>query len=807
MRPDLLANSQRPGDNETMTTFPAPSPVQASSDDRGLMTSLRAGAPRRWVDFFLLLIMVVNLAWSMQAAKWSSGLDRLFPVALFAVISGTIIALSDFGRTFAFLYSLVVGAATVLFAMAGLAPAEIVRQERVYHALNRTFVWAQKAISGQPAADSLVFVVLLAILMWVLSYGSVWAYFRDHRKWQAVLPIGVAMLVNLYYAPANLSLYFVVYLLCAILLLVRATLVEREAEWHYGRVYFPSDISFDFMRDGILFAVFVIFVAWVLPTSAGSDKIGSLLDPLRDPWRQVQQEWTRLFSTLNYSRVGGTPTFGTSLSLGGPRTLNDDPVADVATPKDGYYRAVVLDTYLSNGWVLRDAPAIHLSEATTLAQWSGRTVYTQTVTTYETGNVLLSGPQPLQVDREVDARVLPYGTGTDDALGKSIPVELAMLVARDAVKQGDSYIVESSVPEVTIAELMADSVDYPDFITERYLQLPGTVPQRVFDLAEQVTAGLTNPYEKAKAVETYLRQIPYNDQIAGPQPGKDGVDYFLFEVQQGYCNYYASAMAVMLRHVGVPVRIASGYATGEYQAETGVYRLRNRDAHTWVEVYFPTYGWVQFEPTSSEPVIDRPAGTTSVAPAPIPTTPPLNDIERGNVDNPGVTPPTFNGQTFAATFTNPGALAGVALALLAGLGILAVVFWTLRRVINRPRQSTRPTFRTVPQGFSEHLWERVMRWARRFGLVERPSQTPLEHAATFGRLVPDANTDLATIANLYTRDLYSPHGITPDEAGDAQLAWLNARPLLLRTWLDRTVRLPAGLKRALFRGEDDKARG
>ncbi len=788
-----------------MTTSSAPTSPPTAAAEGGVISSLRSGAPRRWVDFILLLFMIINLAWSMQAAKWSPGLERLFPVALFAAIAGTVVALSSFGRVFAFLYSFIVGAATVLFAMSGLAPADVQGQERVYQALSRMLTWAQKAAAGQPAADSLVFVVLLAILIWILAYGAVWAYFRDHRKWQAVLPIGVAMLINLYYAPANLSLYFVVYLLCAILLLVRATLVQREAEWHYGRVYFPSDISFDFMRDGLLFALFVIFVAWVLPTSAGSDRVGSLLDPLRDPWRQVQQEWTRLFSTLNYSRLGSTPTFGTSLALGGPRTVNDDPVADVATSRNGYYRAVVLDTYLSNGWVLRDAPGIRLSQDTALAQWAQRAIYTQTVTTYETGNVLLTGSQPLHVDVAADARVLPYGNGTEETYGTSVPVEVAMLVARDTPKPGDRYTVTSTVADVTIAELMADSTSYPNYVSQRYLQLPGTVPQRVFDLADQITAGLTNPYEKAKAIESYLRQIPYNDQIPGPQPGQDGVDYFLFEAREGYCNYYASAMAVMLRHVGVPARVASGYATGEYEPKTGVYRLRNRDAHTWVEVYFPTYGWVEFEPTASEPAIDRPAGAAVVAPSATPTPNPLEGIERGNVDNPGVTPPTFNNQPLATTLQNPGAWAGVALALAAAVGILAVALWVLRRMVRRPRQTAPPTFRTVPQGFSASLWEHVMRWARRFGMGERPSQTPLEYAALFGRVVPEAGADLATIAHLYTRDLYSPHDITPDEAGQAQLAWLNARPLLLRSWLDRRVRLPAGLKRAFFRDGANEA--
>ncbi len=150
--------------------------------------------------------------------------------------------------------------------------------------------------------------------------------------------------------------------------------------------------------------------------------------------------------------------------------------------------------------------------------------------------------------------------------------------------------------------------NYPEHITARYLQIPETVPQRVFDLAEEVTAGIDNPYDIARAVERYLRGYEYNDQIPGPKPGQDGIDYFLFDEQQGYCNYYASSMAIMLRHLGIPARLSVGYATGEKQPQTGLYRLRNNDAHVWVEVYFPEYGWIEFEPTAAEPVLVRPSG-------------------------------------------------------------------------------------------------------------------------------------------------------------------------------------------------------
>jgi hypothetical protein len=332
--------------------------------------------------------------------------------------------------------------------------------------------------------------------------------------------------------------------------------------------------------------------------------------------------------------------------------------------------------------------------------------------------------------------------------------------------------------------------------------LPETVPSRVFDLAEQVASGSKNPYDAAKAIETFLRGYQYNDQIEGPQAGQDGVDYFLFEEKQGYCNYYASAMAVMLRHLGIPARIAAGYATGEYIEESGVYRVRNRDAHTWVEVFFPTYGWVEFEPTASEPVLERPVGEIVVAPLPLPSgdgfsEDPLLDVDPTNPGDLGLLPPpTVESSPLFAL--GPGG--GLALMLASLAGLLALAVWTIRR-LQRPSASLRrPAFEVVPAGFTARLWANLMLWARRLDLLVRPSQTPIEQAGAFGDLLPDGANELSAIAALYTRDLYSPHLITPDEAADGQLAWLRLLPLLRRRWLDHKTRLPAGLKRALFRG-------
>src|SRR5690606_8612744 len=149
----------------------------------------------------------------------------------------------------------------------------------------------------------------------------------------------------------------------------------------------------------------------------------------------------------------------------------------------------------------------------------------------------------------------------------------------------------------------------------------------------------STPYDQATAIEAYLRRLTYSTTVAPPPPGQDGVEHFLFTTGQGYCDYFASAMAVMLRSVGVPARVVSGYQSGDKDPETGRYVVREANAHTWVEVFFPDYGRVGLEPAPSRPVPEReledqaPAlPETSTEPEPEPMQSPVQNDEPSSLD-------------------------------------------------------------------------------------------------------------------------------------------------------------------------------
>jgi hypothetical protein len=134
-----------------------------------------------------------------------------------------------------------------------------------------------------------------------------------------------------------------------------------------------------------------------------------------------------------------------------------------------------------------------------------------------------------------------------------------------------------------------------------YLRLPHQLDPRVGELARTLTASAANNYDRAAAIQSYLRtNFQYTLDPPAIEPD-DPVGSFLFRSKSGYCEYFAAAMAVMLRTLDVPSRLANGFQTGSYNRIGKDFVVRARDAHSWVEVYFTGYGWIPFDPTPADP--------------------------------------------------------------------------------------------------------------------------------------------------------------------------------------------------------------
>src|SRR5438552_3986489 len=296
------------------------------------------------------------------------------------------------------------------------------------------------------------------------------------------------------------------------------------------------------------------------------------------------------------------------------------------------------------------------------------------------------------------------------------------------------------------------------------------------------------PYDKAEAIETYLRKTYKYSTVVKPAPaGRDPVDYFLFDLKADFCEYFASSMAVMLREVGVPARVVEGFTAGELDP-LGRYAVRELNAHAWVEAYFPQYGWIEFEPTPSELPFDRADAAASDTSGSDSTRNPNGREDSGglagrdNEPDPGLggvddTPPDVSGSVSRQVDPRP------ALALVSAL--LLALFIALVRFEMR--------FRGL--GEIDTAWGQTRLLGAYAGHAARPSQTPYEYADAMGREIPDIEAPMRTIAHARVQDRYAPTGATDSERAAAAAAWRRVARVFVTLLPTRIIRALAKLVR------------
>ncbi len=765
----------------------------------------RLSIPGAFISGALLALILLALATSLRSAEWTDGMGLLTPIVLGGFLLGVALSYSRWSGLFPVLQSLVVGTATLLYwvSRAPEIPADLSSADRIIYIGESLWSWGLLLFSNEPARSNLVFLVQLGFLLWWLGYLSAWAVFREGRVWRAIVPIGLVLLVNTYFGPPGLGIYFAIFVVCALLLAVRSFLSEKEITWRIERVRYANDIQVDFLRDGFLFALLVVALAVFLPNAGSNGAMSSALEPLRAPWRDVQEEWGRLFSTLNYQGAAvGEPVFGDTLTMGGARNLGDQLIMDVASSSGRYWRAAAYDTFTGQRWLNTTtvAQSIDGGSHVRTPQFTARREITQTITIHApTGNVLFAAGQPLRVSLKATADLFVI----EQEPGVSLPIaEITMLRRREAtLSPGDRYLAVSSLSRATIEDLQEAGTDYPTWITDKFLDLPADLAPQVGELARQITVDAATPYDKVVAIEQYLRGFTYNDQIAAPPPGVNGVNYFLFDVQQGYCDYYASSFAMMARTLGIPTRVSAGYSQGEYLPEADVYRVREYNGHSWPEVFFPGYGWIEFEPTAAEQEIVRESRPDTARPQP--TRDPMDflmddeDILGPDMENSagGADQSTGVDQAAAAENNQRSALMFGLFALAVLAGAAAAATWKKRQTSS---QRARQRALLDPQ-FTAKLYGRLLQWAQWLRLPLLPSQTPNEQASVLVAVVPEGQAAIQSITDLYVEDLYSPHGPDQRKSEQALQAWGGLQPLLRRAWLQIRLRPATGVRQIFKR--------
>ena len=341
------------------------------------------------------------------------------------------------------------------------------------------------------------------------------------------------------------------------------------------------------------------------------------------------------------------------------------------------------------------------------------------------------------------------------------------------------YTIEAQISDASQEELRNAGRDYPAWVRDRYLQLPASLTPRMRELAHTIVddAHATNDYDRAAAIEAYLRKnYTYSTHTTLAPAGREYMDYFLFDSKEGYCEHYSTAMVVLLRILGVPAREGTGFAPGEPNAAQTEWTIRESSAHAWPEVFFPSAGWVQFEPTPSQLVVERPVGanakgTPNPFGSPTPIARPTHDP---NLNDPEVSPTPFGGGVATTSSDNGNSGGLLALGVLAALLALAAALL----VRDRLRREAVASGRLVLGGLQ--YYDRLLRLAWWVGLRARPSDTPFEFAEGVSREVPGTRDLIGPIAHAYVQERYGRH--QPDRTEQQQLAhaWAGLRNRLLR---------------------------
>lgn len=778
------------------------------------------------------LMMVTALA--VHAAGWAPGLGILATVSFLAVGFGFMLARSHYSELLALIMSSTYSIVVILFASAVVLIDHGSLGARANTLVTELTTWFEQAVSNtEPENDDKAFVVFMAVLFWFLGHNAAWHVFRVDRVWRVIVPAGLVLIMNQFYyqGERSLDLYLVAFVALSLLLLIRSHLEALESDWYFHRVSFPAHMRRTFFVSGTLLSLFVMVAAWTAPTGADNKSLdrfrellaGETLDNLADLWN-------RLFSSLEGHGIATTNYYGGDrLQLGGAIQLGDQPVMTVKAPYGPryYWQSTVYDSFDFRDWewnhlrrirAYTDSGGLEFNIGPTLP--GARRELEQTFTMLIRATDLVhAAPQPVQVGLPVEAELdcitdLESRTCVND----NLPTDVAIIRARETLRSGDSYSVTSSVSVATADMLRSAGQDYPEWVRRLYLQGAEQVSPNVRNLASQIVIsnGAQTPYDQARAIEQWLRvSIQYNESIPTPPRGSDYIEWFLFEQKQGYCNYYATAMVFMLRAQGIPARLAAGFAQGTWDAEHNVFLVRERDAHTWVEVFFPGYGWVEFEPTADEAPIDRqddqppqtilPTLTPIPTPTPLPTatpspTPPVTDATPtiAPADMPMVLPsPTPSPQPTTTPIPPPDptrvgsgdgpnwlrviliTLAVFALIIIAILLVLLFLIWYVE-------------YRGLG-GLSivQRAYARMGIYSRWMGLHFDPAATPDERRRYLVTEIPEGEKPVTAITRAYIEDRYAaPVPAATSHAKETLVdeAWQEARRMFIRRKLARFFR-------------------
>jgi len=720
--------------------------------------------------------LIVATAWAVLAAGWVQGGGGAIVVAVTSVIEVALLAQARAPRIAAAVAAPFLGlAAIVPTTLAAMPPAA---GQTAAAIAGR---YASALFTGLASTQDWDFTVGLCAILFLCGYWLGWMVLREHRGVLAVIPIFSVLATNVVNAanPDPIALPETIAVVLAIAVVAAAYMGSLGDGWTASRITALDGLGWRFGSSAAGVAVVLTIVALLLPPVSTTD-ISAKLFP----------QGLGLGSKGQGLGTGGglgTIGFNPSVTLGGPLVSHPEPVltytVNTATP---VYLRIADDTQFDNGswyprgsstdvssdpWSRVDFPAGPLPRDTNPADGgigndATRVTATLTLQANATGVTPLA---PFTGD-PASSNLPGTAAGAVAAAGSDSLLSVDEVELRHGITAGTAIQTSAYISTATEAQLRAAGIAYPPW-TIQYTDLPDDVSQGVEtirSLAQQWTKGQKDPYDQAVAIETNLRNPKLFQYTLNPPVDNNAntwpVVYFLTTSHRGYCQYFASAMGSMLRSLGIPTRLVSGYGPGTTRTQTGrsgdrTLEVSTSDAHSWVEAYFPGYGWIPFEPTPpsaqgnyqpfprGQPAVSGPVPTPVATAKPVPTVKPGNT---GGGNQQVGQAPKVHASVPAAAVISLSVLAGIALV------IVAAMLWLL-----------------LPRSLAG-AWKRVETLGMLSGVDRRKSETHRAFAARLARARPRAGSALGELAILTARAEFSESGASAHERARALRTWRRA---------------------------------
>ncbi|HEY5982479.1 MAG TPA: transglutaminase domain-containing protein [Anaerolineales bacterium] len=561
-----------------------------------------------WLSAVLLFMLLQLAAARLVSTDWTPYLYWTETLAGFGAILGLALGSSRFRPAVVVLLSTLYTAVVLPWQISGSATDKLLL-DRLNRAGWTLGISLSQFAHQLPVKEPLLFIAFVCLLFWIIGLISGYWLGRHGRVLPAIALGGAAIVITQAYAnyqPRG-SWWLALFVLLALLLAGRVHFLQQKTEWAHERVFVGEESGANLLMSLFMTASLAILLAWWIPNLPGSvqkaaDTWNTYIEPLRERLSNAVTSLQGPYGRPGLNFYGDTLALGQKAAAGDALVFSVKVINSPGLNMRYYWRGRAYNVYQDGQWsastnarFLADADQRDLG----IPDPANRSEGLFQITSQFLNQTLMYGPSPtVWVDRTADVAAVRVAEGTYDTFSWE---------ARSVVPAGSAYQVRAQLRNPTVVELRAAGDAYPTWVEAEYLNVPEDQKEVLQRLAAEITAGSDNSYDRIAAITNYLRDnIEYATSVPTPPEGADPVLWVLTEYKKGFCNYYASAEVLLLRSIGIPARLAVGFARGDL--EEGAYSVHRRDAHAWPEVYFPRFGWIEFEPTSSQEALVRPSG-------------------------------------------------------------------------------------------------------------------------------------------------------------------------------------------------------